>query len=45
MIKYYNDKGDFLVSHDLEHSSIEEVKATVEMLEYENNCKVTYKVI
>lgn len=43
MVKFYDDKGNLLVAYST-YGGIEEIKATVELLEYENNCKVIVKI-
>ena len=42
MIEFYNDKGELLVSYDTFRNN-EEIEATKEFLEYENNCIITVK--
>jgi len=39
MVKFYNDKGKLLLTYST-YEGMEEVNATIELLEYENNCRV-----
>lgn len=39
-VRFYDDRGNLLLSYS-SFINLEEVKATVELLEYENRCKVT----
>lgn len=43
MIKFYDDKENLLVTYD-SYINDDEIEATKELLEYENNCKVIVKI-
>lgn len=43
MIIFFDDKGNFLLSYD-SFISDDEIQATKELLEYENNCNVKVEI-